>query len=159
MSKLLNVRAQELANGVPETELRKKEYLDQLRKQFRDGEYIPWARAMMNDYIYKKHGMMHQFWVNDFRATYTKALETRFDEHVPKASLNSLIASYLEQRWEEKVAPKKLDRLAADLKEHDDAYKKKLADIDKNDDLSTEEKEGKKKKKTQRRNLKRRRTR
>lgn len=142
---LLDVQAKEMVNGVPETQLRNKEYIDQLYKQFRDNYYIPWARSMMSDFIYKKYGIMHKFWRSDFIATYEKALETRFDKQMPKASLNALFTSYMEQRWAENVAPKKLDWLARDLQHHDEVYRTKVADIDKRDDLSAEEKEDQKK--------------
>ncbi|OJJ37865.1 hypothetical protein ASPWEDRAFT_171328 [Aspergillus wentii DTO 134E9] len=145
IDKIVAKETEKMANGVPETELKNEKYLDQLRKQFRDETYIPWARDQMDDTIHEKHSLMHKFWRTEFLTTYAKALETRFDEHMPPVSLDSLFKFYLDRRWGTEVALEKLKRLAADLKQHDDAYKRKLAEIDKQDHLSTEEREEQKK--------------
>ncbi|GIC84192.1 uncharacterized protein Aud_000006 [Aspergillus udagawae] len=134
----LDTAAKQLVNGVPDTQLRNTEYIKQLRVQFRNDHYIPWAKGLMNDFIYNKYWLMHRFWKNEFLEGYKEALESRFDKHMPEASLNALFDSLLKQRWAEEVAPQKLEKLAQNLESREDEYKRNAAEIDKRDGLSDE---------------------
>ncbi|OKL57158.1 hypothetical protein UA08_07441 [Talaromyces atroroseus] len=140
---MLSEKGRELVNNVALSELRNRDFVDQVRKQFRDNYYIPWAKLNMNTYLRSAYWTMRKFWYNAWLNCYNKALAIRFDENMPKASMDALFKHFMEQRWATDVAPSRIKEISQEITDKEREHDEKIAAIDREKHLSEEDKEKK----------------